>query len=765
MPITKLPALSPTWVELDSTPDILSMIVDPFSQVKSGPQPENAVLLRCGLGFIERSIDGGDSWAIVTPTTSPPNNAEDSPAPTAGSVTYNQLDGSISILDEFVVLVTWQNTSSEWRTWLYHTGNSFMTDGTWVAIDGGSINDLTNFNTPQVIHGIPDDHDPDPYWSESFNGGSSIVRLSNTKMVVSYHENASDNIFEGYLTVIDIQANGTLTIGPKRGFWNFVDGGDVNEVHGEKIFFWDSTHVLILSHEYDYEFDHDLNGDWALLARLASISGDTVTFGAATEVDNDYFVDGDFYPFHWDFDKTPGANDWGIICYSDWQFSPSFQNVGLTRMIQKTGTLDLTVSSTHYIWAPDEAPGCDGFSVTSIDTTTSVVFFSTGKDTGSGTFEIHCVHMTNSGYVITPGTEQYLGGRCFIGVRSIMLDTNRFIFVREEAGLFATSVSRSGTTYTVESNFTIVADSNVIFGNFMFHALDDTRFVCTWDSGFEWGIWARIVFMTGTYTMSGGTTATHHDEPLGHSETDAMGAFASDEYIIAYWYDAAYDTVDAATASVPVGNETKGLGVSIGKGVGNKAWVTIWDSDDGLSLVDIALPGLVENNRFVLNAATEAQINSKTWIAYPYAMFGVDSNVLVFGRMDSPQGLSSPEHVIYTLNSGASFSSLENGFGARYCGSARSHPDGSIYAIKNDGASSQLFSGDLVFLELKSTLPHSIGVVPAGMVIDLFNKSIIAGAMSADSIMVAIAEAPHDAWVDITSNHGVSVGVTSVIVL
>ena len=756
-----------TWTER-TTENSEDLIADPFWRIKQASvASKDAILIRCGAGFIKRSTDGGENWSTVTPTTDPPNDAGDSPSPTVGNVTFNQLDGSVSTQDEFVALVTWQNASSAWRTWLYFSDDNFATNGTWAAIGGGSGDDLTSFNTSQKIAGgAPGYYDPDPYWSESFNGSRAIARLSNTKFVVSYQENSSETyVFEAYLHVIDIQSNGTLTIGPKRGYWNYKDNGDVNEVHGQKIFPWDSQHVLILSHEFDYEFDHDGFGDWAFLARLAFISGDNVTFGNAIEIDDDYYVDGDFYPYHWDFDKVPGLNNWGVIAYNTWEFSPSFQGEGLARMIQKTGSLTIAVSPTYYIWAPDENPGSDSFSVTAIDINNAVIFFSTGKDTGSGTFQIHCVHLSIIGYVISPGTYQYLGGQCIAGVRSIMLDTNKFIFVREAAGLFATSVSKSGTTYTVQSNYTIVSDAYVIWRNFSFKKLDSNRFAAFWDSGAAWGVLARIVYMTGTYTMTGGTTITLA-EGGGIEESLADGIFASSKFIAMYYKDYNEDAVRAVTAPLPIGYEAKGLGISIGKGLGNKAWVTIWDNADGLSLVDIALPGLAENDRFVLSDATESEMNGKIWIAYPYGIYGSDDAVAIFGRMDSPQGLSSPEHVIYTGNGGASFSSIENGWVGNHCGSIHYLTNGDLYAIRNDGTATRLYIGSLVTaLVMISILPLPAGVEPHGMTVDPYNLSLVACSKAAGSLMVAQSSSPYINWDDFTLDHQTAEGVNAVAIL
>ena len=222
-----------------------------------------------------------------------------------------------------------------------------------------------------------------------------------------------------------------------------------------------------------------------------------------------------------------------------------------------------------------------------------------------------------------------------------------------------------------------------------------------------------------------------------------------------------------ATVAAPSGGrEIKGLGISIGKGAGNRIWVTAWDYNDGLILIDVTLSTLTESDRHTLGFASEAEVNSKTWIAYPYGIFGSDDAVVVFGRMDDPQGLSSPEHIIYTGNAGASFSSIENNWLGNHCGSIHYLTNGDLYAIRNDGSDTRLYIGTLITsMVLASLLPLPAGVEPHGMIVDPFSLSVVACSRIAGSVMVAKSSSPYTSWDDFTLDHQTAEGVNAIAIL
>lgn len=72
MPIEILPEGYPDWVLFDSLSDIKFLGLDPFWKTKTGSvKPNDAILYRGGLGYLERSTDGGRTWSDITPADNP----------------------------------------------------------------------------------------------------------------------------------------------------------------------------------------------------------------------------------------------------------------------------------------------------------------------------------------------------------------------------------------------------------------------------------------------------------------------------------------------------------------------------------------------------------------------------------------------------------------------------------------------------------------------------------------------------------------------
>ncbi len=208
----------------------------------------------------------------------------------------------------------------------------------------------------------------------------------------------------------------------------------------------------------------------------------------------------------------------------------------------------------------------------------------------------------------------------------------------------------------------------------------------------------------------------------------------------------------------------KGLGLQFSRQLGRFIWATVWSETNELYL--LGFDTILGNTaRFLLGACTEAQLDARTFIAWPMADRTNELGCFVYGRMNAPAGLSNPEHVIRTANLGATFTSIENAMGSLYVGSMFMLFDGTLYAIRNSGSSSHLFTGSAAGISLRSTLPFPSDCEPGGMIVDIFSGVVVAVARVADPIMVVSSDFPYSAWTDITANHGVSVGATSVVIL
>jgi hypothetical protein len=101
---------------------------------------------------------------------------------------------------------------------------------------------------------------------------------------------------------------------------------------------------------------------------------------------------------------------------------------------------------------------------------------------------------------------------------------------------------------------------------------------------------------------------------------------------------------------------------------GSYILVTVWvDAEtDILRLLVFDAETMDFVDEFDLGAATEAELNARTYIAYPRTVLDDDDLWYIFGRMNAPQGLANPEHIIKTANAGTAWASVANGFTTKH---------------------------------------------------------------------------------------------------
>lgn len=139
MPVEILPEGNPDWIEYSTRAGILFLDIDPFWKTKTGGNPNLATMYRGGLGFFDRSTDGGRTWSTIIPSTDPPwfvagdemwdtvwNTNEPVPrpangepsydnqitAPTPGLLRYQSYNGSSARSGEHVVLCAYTKADS-----------------------------------------------------------------------------------------------------------------------------------------------------------------------------------------------------------------------------------------------------------------------------------------------------------------------------------------------------------------------------------------------------------------------------------------------------------------------------------------------------------------------------------------------------------------------------------------------------------------------------------------------------------------------------
>lgn len=173
---------------------------------------------------------------------------------------------------------------------------------------------------------------------------------------------------------------------------------------------------------------------------------------------------------------------------------------------------------------------------------------------------------------------------------------------------------------------------------------DQTHFVWVWGDRFQNSRFYALAYF--------------QEPDSGDGMYRAWMYVTDDDFSSGVWYPL-YD-------GITLPDEVRPLGV-----VSNfdKILVTVWQDISGTQTLSLqrwdTTP--VYQAAFSLGNATEAQVDANTYIAYPAAVTD-DANLwYVWGRLQSPQGLSDPEHVILTPNAGVSWQSVENSWGTRYC--------------------------------------------------------------------------------------------------
>lgn len=101
---------------------------------------------------------------------------------------------------------------------------------------------------------------------------------------------------------------------------------------------------------------------------------------------------------------------------------------------------------------------------------------------------------------------------------------------------------------------------------------------------------------------------------------------------------------------------------------GSHLLVTVWvdEATDILRLLDFTVSTMAYNAQFAMGETTLAELDANTYTAYPATVIDDDNSWWVFGRLNAPQGLSDPEHIITTDDAGSGWSSVANGFDTKF---------------------------------------------------------------------------------------------------
>lgn len=700
--VYRLPEGSSSWDQLNSDP-VHDLREDPFWGQKQGTSsPSQAILFECGVGFLRRSVNGGDNWSnLLTAISHPPNDHGDDPAPLASTVTYSVIDGSRIVPDTHGFLVIWQNGSSAWRSWFLKTTDDGVT-WFWKTIGAAASGDITSFSDQEI----------DP------STGISLNIVMTTSCLI-----AADSTGDLHLVSVDgsqiITTEDTLTVGTiKAGakqtasrFMVVTKGGSSDPIL--RIIDLTACTSIAITDSDQTEFP-TIVASHLLVCPLTASAG--LYIGNNNELPNR-----DFRAIRYD-----------IV------------------------TNNIVFAGTHSFWVDDSPVAFSRrlFGVVPMDSSTGIVLRSE-EDIVSG--------LPGDGYMYaqaltdTPGSgtpvvlDNSSGAKVNLGSNSnqakiIKLRTGVAVAIWDSitGGSRIVAMSLSGSAITTGTPHTYAAGNptitrindnviQVVSGDKTETlSIDDSLDITEDDNLIDW---------------FGGAVSIQSVGLLDNSVIPAISfvVFRDSNTAISF-----FDVDVAAGAGV----SNKAIGLSLGRGVGLNAWITYSD-DTLLRLVEITLATMAIEQDVSLGTGSIANIDSQTWLAYPIVRWFNDDYVQIYGRMDNPQSLGSPSHLIYTTNGGGAYLLNESGFGADHVGAMFEDAGNNLYVIRNTPTSPQLYEGIITgSLTLTSTLTLTSDVKPHGIDIDWNDLALIVVSGSGDAILVVVSPSPYTSWTDLTSDHG-----------
>jgi hypothetical protein len=632
------------------------------------------------------------------------------------NVGFFRLDASFATQGEFVAAVRWQNVTGDWRSWLAFTDDDGAT-WSWQSVSAGDT--LPVWGALNQIS-VNDDMSSPTGWTA---GGEAemIAVLSPTKVVLSH---VGDEIEGWYIEacVANI-SGGTIT----EGDWYRLDT-EVNHANNPK----NSALVEMDDSTFAYVWiQWDEISSYVLTAVAGTIVGTVISVGTQ---------------------QRPGfeaTTDVSIARLSDTAAVVAASSSG-----GRGACWILTVSGNSVSWSSSEEDFTSSggeVTVEALSATKFVVFYEESND-------VYAKIGTIAGSNISFGSAYQI----MIDITNVAdnvacaaLSDSLVIFAWHETDLspltrykYVRAGSVSGTVITLGTEKDFAAsggNANIWVG---LDRIDSGTFVMQYhNTGDDDPIQIGSVSGT-TITLTGpwddGGIGVRHDSQIRYLGSDKGILYSSDE------------TGDNTMWAQIISGLSKTLeiyttGMSIGKGAGALVYSTGCDGSN-LFVKSYTLPALAASNELALGGATFAEILAETWIAWPFGAFGLDDAVYVHGRMDDPDSLGSPSHIIYSGDEAVSFSLLEGDWAADTCGAFFAFGFLAI-AIRNAGSRAKVYLWNGSSFDLKSTSSLNAGVKVKAIAVDYRDMTLVLCSEVGDTIMVVLSIYPYVEWNDITSNH------------
>jgi hypothetical protein len=712
-----------TWSTRNSL-DIKHFGKDPFYLTKTAnPYVTGAIVWICAEGAIYRSTSAGSSPTDVTPSTNPPNDYGDSPAPTPTDLTYITYRGSYVNANEHVFLAIYRNGDDKWRTWVLHT-NDDGTSWTWISLQSGASGgagwqETIVDNDVFDGSGVGYTHHPGPHPTDWIGGDIGAFNIQREATIKTYSHLV--DLTDG--TLIEAGFKGEY---PDPNFQHCVVRLDDYKfaVINESADIPD--HLLVVIYE-----STDDGASWN------EVAGDTINpvgTGAGTVGNLDKIIgvgsiDSDSF---W-VAVTGSSGGTRIISYRDiggitldqvtntevdvlkasegsscrvdghtWHlYYKTASGLKAVRLMPLTGGA-VEVGTAHTVTTTD----VEYLAAARMDDQTSVCYFR-NNDALDLLYGICCELSSASGISqgsVTLVQASEVTGACAFG----------------ETDGSSTVVWRIDNTVQMRG-----AEVNMAGIDGLTPILQDA-----WQYPWTGGGWPTVLKANGS-TIVGGR---EEDDDPGPNSTD-------DDYVLFA------DGTD----------QTRGIWMDLAKGDGETVYVTAWNGS-GLSLFIIDLTTDTVEAELGLGTCTAEQLENKEYIAYPLCLLEGDDAFVVYGRMNNPIGLGET-HSMASGDRGESFIIMDTDWGNDHAGAAIQDDYGFVYFVRNrSGQSPQLYNTIAgAPSTVLSTIPANGYINPGGLAIDWdFNVIVLSGEGQAK--MVQITWLPYTEWLDLTGNHGTNDG-------
>lgn len=686
---------------------------DPWWMVKQGSlNPANVILWKCDIGKLYRSVDAGGTWVNETPGTNPPNDAGDSPAPTASTVDYVYYEGNPYVEDQHVFLVRWQNDDDEWRSWLLLTDDDGVT-WTWQSLATGSGLDCDDVETAVA-------------YNADVMGGSTtgnyvpikrfVAALSADKFVLVWADVTDGRIGKAKVGTV---AGAGITFGAEAIFHNASTK-------------WPSVVALTSSKIVVAYTDGDSIGSVV----VGDIVGTTITFATA-DAEQFYLT-------------PPDTPDMVVVL-----------RLSTTKIVIVFGVASSTVSA-------------DGWAVAATINDTEFTFGTAVEFEAGNFFRIDAIALSDQLFVVCyfyGGSDdtRLIVGSVDVGSSTVMsfgtphttgLNVQRHSLARLTDSIFAYVTTEDAATWadlngrrviTSGTSITFVGaagtfESDVDISEVVACQVSGVNFIVAYSKA---GTGDELTYCHAQLVASSIVPSTPQD--CGSNVVagrDFIGLTVLGESTPLIAFSVASNHINTVVTAGGGGYEVKVIWASISKTTGDFMYVTLWDGS-ALYMYRFTLADLSVDSFTSLGAASTAELAANVAAAFPYSRN--DDTVYVYGRMQDPMGMGNPVHILRTEDGMESFEVVEDEWEGDYCGSLIVY-NGRVYAIRNKtGGGGQLYRGISTML-YKSNLAFQVN---PGSFMAHVNGPLFAGAKAVVSSRMVMRALPtsYNTWSNFTGDY------------